>query len=304
MYIPTVLKCSIFLKMTPADYQKEYQIETCLRKHSWLLYTVTFVTATALYAGIYWGLILFREGHYWSLLLSGLFAHSFFVITMHDGAHNSITETKLDRIIMNFCAGLIVLPLYTELFRKYHLLHHAYTNTEDDPLWTPQKKKLFNNNRLLYAFLQCLPFAFNLYVLIQRSKDKTRKKPTTLRPSIPHILFSFAVATTVIILVKPSVWFVLGTFTVMTTLGAFRYWGEHMGVTHDKDSNTHFFPLGMGIGNHDVHHHRPDFSWLTLSIGSFYRKMDTNPLKSFYRLLFDKRFHHYSESKQNPSSPD
>lgn len=283
--------------MTSVHTGKEPAIEHFLRKHPVLLYGITFLVAAALYLGIYWAMLLFHEGHYWSLLISGLFAHSFFVITMHDGAHKSITRTKFDYVIMNFCAGLIVLPLYTELFKKYHLLHHAHTNTDNDPLWTPQKEKLFANNRLLYAFLQSLPFAFNLYVVLQSSKDKSKPKLKSTKPDLRLILFSFVVAAAVIYFFKPGLWFVLGTFTVMTTLGAFRYWGEHMGVENNKDSNTHWFPLGMGIGNHDVHHHYPGYSWLTLTLGMLFRKMDTNPIKSAYGLFFRKDFHHYKKSE-------
>lgn len=280
--------------MPSIEVHKERKIEHYLRKHPILLYSVTFITAGALYLGIYYSMLLFKEGHYWALILSGLFAHSFFVITMHDGAHQAITGKKIDFFIMNVCAGLIVLPLYTELFKKYHLLHHANTNTEDDPLWNEQKKRIFNKNKVVYGFLQCLPFVFNLYLLIQPNKTKKDKNKSSLKPDILQIILSFIIATAVIIVFKPGIWFVLGTFTVMTSLGAFRYWGEHMGVDRNKQSNTHWFPLGMGIGNHEVHHHYPGYSWLTLTIGLLYRKKDTNPFKSAYRLLFNKDFHHYN----------
>ena len=282
--------------MSKIEVHREKKIECFLRKHPFVLYSVTFLTAGALYLGIYYSMLLFKDGHYWSLIISGLFAHSFFVITMHDGAHQAITRTKIDFYIMNICAGLIVLPLYTELFKKYHLMHHAKTNTEDDPLWNEHKKKIFNTSKVFYAFLQCLPFVFNLYVLLQPNKAKEEKDKFVIQPNLFQIVLSFIVATVIVIIFKPGIWFILGTFTVMTTLGAFRYWGEHMGVSETKQSNTHWFPLGMGIGNHDVHHHYPGYSWLTLTIGLLYRKKDTNPLKSAYRLLFNKDFHHYENN--------
>ena len=282
--------------MSPFKADKEQKIEQYLRKHAWILYLTTFLTAATLYWGIYGSMLLFDTGNYWSLLLSGLLAHSFFVITMHDGAHKSITRTKFDYVIMNFCAGLIILPIYTELFKKYHLLHHAHTNTDDDPLWTPFKAALFRNKRLTYALLQCVPFAFNLYVVLQSSKDREKKLKST-QPNKWHLLLSIAVAIGIIVFVRPNVWFVLGTFTVMTSLGAIRYWEEHMGVAENKDSNTHWFPLGMGIGNHEVHHHFPGYSWLTLTIGMFYRDMDTHPIKTVKRMFFDPRFRHYKKDK-------
>ena len=283
----------------------EFKIETFLRKQSWVLYLTTILVAGTLYYGIYLLMLLFQDGQYWSIIFSGLLAHSFFVITMHDGAHRSITRTNFDYTIMNICAGLIVLPLYTELFKKYHILHHMNTNSVDDPLWNSFKERLFKKNRALYAFLQCLPFVFNLYVILSTNEGPKQSKSNSFKVNIWQVLLSFAVATAIVVLFKPGFLFVIGTFTVMTTLGAIRYWGEHMGVDTDKDSNTHWFPLGMGIGNHAVHHDFPGFSWLSLTIGLLFRKMDTNPFKSIYRLFFNKDFHHYNKrSKSEPETSD
>ncbi len=281
------------------DIEREKKIERYLRNRPWLLYLSTFLMASLFYFGIYVCLIYFNEGYYIALIPSGLFAHSFFVITMHDGVHKAITKTKFDHFIMNFCSGLIILPFYTELFKRYHLIHHAHTNEDVDPLWSDNKKRLFEERRLLYAFLQCLPFAFNLAILFGYKK-RLQKKPVNAPKVNPYyMLLSVVIATSIILLIQPSFWFIFGTLTMMTTLGAFRYWGEHMGIAKNKESNTHWFPLGMGIGNHEVHHFRPGYSWLTLSLGMFYRKMDTNPLKSFYRILTDKSFHHYKPKKEN-----
>ena len=157
---------------------REQKIEIFLRKNTWLLYLVTLCFASTLYYGIYMCHLAFLDDHYWVIFPAGLLVHSFFVITMHDGAHKSITRTKFDYFIMNFCSGLIVLPLYTELFKKYHLLHHAHTNTENDPLWSPFKRKFFTENKALYAFLQCLPFAMNLVsILMYQPKKRNIKAP-------------------------------------------------------------------------------------------------------------------------------
>jgi len=277
------------------DFSRETRTENYLRSHKWLLYLVSLITAAALYSGVALCMISWDHGHYWAILPAGLLAHSFFVVTMHDGAHKGITGTNFDYFIMNFCSGLIILPLYTELFKKYHLLHHDHTNTEFDPLWSPEKSKLFEEKRATYALLQCLPFAFNLAIILKSQKEKHLEGIEKPKVSIPGVLLSSLVAGIVIYFAQPSVWFVLAGFTVMTSLGAIRYWGEHMGVAKEKESNTHWFPLGMGIGNHEVHHHEPQYSWLTLTIGLLYRKMDTNPFRSLYGILFDKKFAHYKE---------
>ncbi|MFT5820929.1 MAG: fatty acid desaturase [Crocinitomix sp.] len=281
--------------MSSFQLDREKKIEQFFRRNGWLLVLATLSVAALLYFGIFWSMGLFDQGHYWAILLSGLFGHSFFVILMHDGAHKSLTRTKWDHVIMNVSAGLIILPVYTELFKKYHLLHHAHTNTDKDPLWNGFKERLFNERRVLYAILQCIPFAFNFYVVLQ-SRDKTVKlNSPAAKPNIYLILLSLIVAGTVIYFARPNVWFVLGSFAVMTTLGAIRYWGEHMGTSNEKESNTHWFPLGMGIGNHEVHHHQPGYSWLTLTIGLLFRKMDTNPLKSIKGIFFDRNFRHYKD---------
>src|SRR5436190_11376729 len=278
--------------------KREKTIERYLRRHPWLLYFATICMSGLLYYGIYICLLAYRGGAYSAILPGGLLAHSFFVITMHDGAHRSITKTLFDYFIMNFCSGLIILPLYTELFKKYHLLRHAHTNTGHDPLWSEMKNTMFKKRRVLYAILQCLPFAFNLAVILGYKEEKTADAKR-VKISIPYVVLSFVVAAVVIALSGPPLWFVLGTFAVMTTLGALRYWGEHMGVHDDKESNTHWFPLGMGIGNHEVHHKNPGYSWLTLTIGLLFRKMDTHPVKSVYGMFWDSRYKHYGANSKN-----
>lgn len=282
--------------MSPFELNREKKLEQFFRRNSWLLLLVTLSVSGLLYLGIYYSMTLFDQGHYWAIVLSGLLGHSFFVILMHDGAHKSLTRTKWDHVIMNVSAGLIILPIYTELFKKYHLMHHAHTNTDKDPLWNGFKEKLFKEKRILYAILQCVPFAFNFYVVLQSKDSKDKLKSKAAKPNIYLIILSLIVAGSIIYFARPNVWFVLGSFAVMTTLGAVRYWGEHMGTSVDKESNTHWFPLGMGIGNHEVHHHQPDYSWLTLTIGLLFRKMDTNPFKSIKGIFFDRDFRHYKKS--------
>ncbi len=282
----------------PEIYYREKLIERFLRKHSWFLYIITAITAGLLYTGIALALSAYQRGQYWTILPAGLLAHSFFVITMHDGAHRSITKTKFDYFIMNFCSGLIILPIYTELFKKYHLLHHANTNTDDDPLWSEQKNRIFNERRVLYTILQAFPFIFNLAILLGYKKTKKLYVGKVHQINIWYIILSLSVSIIIIYISEISFLFWISTITIMTALGAVRYWGEHMGVEINKESNTHWFPLGMGIGNHEVHHDYPGYSWLTLTVGLLFRKKDTNPFKSIYGIYFDNSFHHYKKTNQ------
>ena len=97
----------------------------------------------------------------------------------------------------------------------------------------------------------------------------------------------------VVWLVQPSIWFFLGSLFVLNIGTTLRHWCEHLGTAKDRESNTYWFPLGMGIGNHETHHHHAHLSWLTLSIGLMYRKRQTNPLKALLGVMFDKNFGHY-----------
>lgn len=48
---------------------------------------------------------LFQQGHYWAFIPAGFCAHSFLIITVHDGSHKAITKTKYDRLIVNVSAA-------------------------------------------------------------------------------------------------------------------------------------------------------------------------------------------------------
>jgi hypothetical protein len=52
--------------------------------------------------------------------------------------------------------------------------------------------------------------------------------------------------------------------------------------------------MGMGIGNHDVHHNIPHLSWFTLWLGLWKRPKTTSVFKAIYGVLFDKQFEHYT----------
>lgn len=111
--------------------------------------------------------------------------------------------------------------------------------------------------------------------------------------SVINMVWASAISLLVIWLVQPSIWFVLGSFFVLNIGTTLLHWCEHLGTATDRESNTYWFPLGMGIGNHEAHHHHAHPSWVTLSIGLFYRKRQTNPLKALCGVLFDKDFAHY-----------
>ncbi len=278
-----------------ASQSREFQLEQSLRNHPWLIPTVGFLAAGLLYWAQAPLMRWFLEGHYWVVLFSGMLAHAFFIVLVHDGAHKSITRTKADRFIMNLGAGLMLMPFYAEPFRKFHLIHHSNTNTDVDPLWPDTKKKLYDNHRFFYVLCTLIPLLFTLYLLItqQRKVAKMDKKVMSPKMNFYYMAGAFAVSAVVIYFSQPSLVYVLCTLLVLNAFSVLRHWCEHLGYNNEHESNTFWFPMGMGIGNHDVHHHVPHLSWFTLWLGLFSRPKTTSVPKAIYGVFFDPNFEHY-----------
>lgn len=279
----------------------EFQLEQSLRRRSWLIPTVSFLAAVGLYGCIGQLMHQFEAGHYWVVLFSGMLAHAFFIVVVHDGAHKSITRGKLDRIIMNIGSGLMLMPFYAEPFRKFHLIHHSNTNTDVDPLWPDTKKKLYDNHRFFYLLCTMIPLLFTLYLIVtqQRKVKKMNRVVMSPRMNFYHIAWSSVISGVVIYLARPSLAFVLCTLLVLNMFSVLRHWCEHLGYNNEHESNTFWFPMGMGIGNHDVHHHVPHLSWFTLWLGLWKRPKTTSVFRAIYGVLFDKKFEHYMAEPHN-----
>jgi len=284
--------------MTAAEnFDRELNLEKSFRKISWLIPTITIGVGLILYWAIAVCLQKFRAHQYWTIVPAAFLAHAFFIVIIHDGAHKAITKTKIDRVIMNLGSALMLLPFYGEYFRKYHLIHHANTNSEHDPLWQSNKKNLFENKRWFYILCECIPLLFTFYLVLRFNTKK--RDANTIQPiksptvKIAYILLSTGLTTLIIRYSLPSIWFCLGTVFVLNFVSVWRHWCEHLGTDENQSSNTFWFPLGMGIGNHNTHHHFPHVSWLVLLIGLFYRKKSTTPFKTLKGVFFNTAFVHY-----------
>lgn len=280
-----------------SEFEREIRLEKKLRQYAFLIPLVTLVTAGLLLSGIYFCILLFQKAQYWSILPAALFIHSFFVVVVHDAAHNSITGTWFDRVILNAGAALMLLPFYGEAFRKFHLIHHARTNHENDPLWSPLKQHLFQKNRFVYLLFEIIPLLSTIYSVSKFSKTQKDKSRMHRIKSVEINYWYMVLATGASVLLflwlTPPLFFLAGTLFLLNLLSTLRHWSEHLGEYKNKESNTFWFPLGMGIGNHETHHHHAYLSWFTLMIGLFYRKKDTNPLKVIRGVLIDKKYEHY-----------
>lgn len=278
-----------------ANYDLERVIEKCLRQSKFFIPTATLLTTAFLLWSLYFLMSIFKTGHYWSFIPAGFLVQSFLIISVHDGSHNSITRTWMDRLIANVCSALLFMP-FGELYRKYHLIHHGHTNVELDPISPPVLRQLFTRNRFYYILCECVPLLYTFYLILKHpKKNNSSSQPNAIRLSYGYMGLSLLISITFWILVDPPLYFILLTLIVYNLASVARNWCEHMGTELNKKSNTYWFPLGMGIGHHDLHHQRPNFSWLTLTLGLPFHKKDTNPIKAVGEILFNKSFRFYTK---------
>ncbi|MCP2029669.1 fatty acid desaturase [Flavobacterium sp. HSC-32F16] len=273
----------------------EISIEKKLRKNFLLIPLATLILASLLSLSIAYCMNLYEKGYYWAFIPAGFFVHSFLIITVHDGSHKAITKTKLDRFILNLCSALVFLPFYGEHYRKYHLIHHGYTNTDFDPLSSSKSKYIYQKNRFLYILLESIPLLYTFYLIFDfNNKESTKKVNSALKINRMYFLITICISIIWFWLLQPPVYFVLFTLIFLNIISAVRSWCEHMGTSLEHKTNTYWFPMGFGIGNHDVHHEYPNLSWLTLAIGLTKREKNSNPVKSIKGILLDKKFTFYN----------
>ena len=279
---------------------REEEAEAFLRRWPPAIPLLTLLTAAGLYAGVGACLRLHQAGAWWMVVPAGLLVHAYMIVIVHDGAHRAITRTGADSGLMNLGAGLVLLPFYGELFRRYHLMHHAHTNEGVDPLWPPFKKRLYVEHRRLYMLAELVPFAFTALVLASgRPRDAPDRVPgPRVRPT--YLLFSLAVAALTAWWVRPAPMFVVLTLLSANAWGEVRHWCEHVGFDAQKESNTYRFPLGMGIGNHAAHHEHPGYSWISMAVGLHHRPKDTGPLRTVWRMLRCPGYQPYAVLRRDP----
>ncbi len=281
--------------MTKNQPSLEINLEKRFRKHTYLIPFATISMASLLLLAIGYMMHLFETGRYWACIPAGVLMHSYVIVSLHDGVHKSITRTKMDRLIANISAALIFLPV-GELYRKYHLIHHRDTNSDNDPISPPVLRKLYLKNRFYYILCECIPLLYTFYLVMNYQKEENKRAPTKeIHISWAYFIFSIVLSALWFVLVQPSLWFIGGTLLAFNVVSVLRNWCEHMGTNPDGTSNTYWFPMGFGIGHHELHHDKPYLSWLTLTVGLFKQKKETNPVKALYGILFDKSFRFYTK---------
>lgn len=270
----------------------EPRIERQFRKWPALVPLLTIGTTILLFALIFACERYFSAGHTWILLVSGLLTHAVMVVGVHDGAHRAITKTSFDRFFCSIVAGFLLIPLYGEVFRRYHLLHHAHVNGPHDPLYLPSKAELFEKNRLVYMVLDVIP------LLLAFVCKQTQTAPEIKAPPIGYRYIAVGLVSSgvVIYLARPALVFVVLNIVSLYFWASIRDWCEHFGADEHRVANAYFFPLGMGIGNHEAHHQWPHYSWLTMELGLWKRKIDTHPVHAAIQMATNPHFRHYTAS--------
>lgn len=274
-------------------YLLEKKWEARLREKSWLIPLITIVTVGILYSIWLACLWAFEAGHWFALFLSPFLVHAQMIIMVHDGSHRAITKSSWDDWIMNLGGALFFIPFYGELFRYFHFLHHSHTNQELDPLWPHEKERLFNWNRQVFVISEMIPIASTVIALILgRSQRKQKISRPPYRINYGRIFISSLFSVGLALWLLPNFWFVLISVLGASLLAKVRNWCEHTGIGN-QESNTYWFPLGMGVGNHAAHHNQPQISWLSHMICLWNKPRETHPLKTLWRMFTDSNWKHY-----------
>jgi fatty acid desaturase len=283
---PAIVGTSGRQKLYPVVVDEEIAIEERLRRRPWVVPAASLAVAVVLAAGLGACLAAYRVGHVEIVVISGLLAHAWMILLVHDGAHRALTRGTADRWICSLAAGALIMPLYGEAFRKYHLLHHKYTNEQGDPLFSPAKRRLYERSRLLYMALDVVPM---LLTFVCPAEPAPASAP---RIRLPYLAAGLAASAAVIYWARPELGFVVGSIVTLYAWATVRDWCEHFG-RGDGFANTYRFPLGLGIGNHAAHHQHPGLSWLAMAIGLRRRRKDARVVRAAWAILRDRDFEHY-----------
>lgn len=274
-------------------FKKEIIVENKLRSWSWIVPVLTITTGGFLLFVLFLFMEGFDKNHFWLIIPSGFVLHAYIIVLVHEGVHRAISGNMLiDSIIINAAVGFVMIPIYAEFFRRYHLIHHAHTNETIDPLWPKEKKWLFENYKRIFVIVELIPILTTIVLLILGEKNRNKEiKGPKIRWHF--VLLSMVISFSIAWLIKPTFLFIVGSVLIAGLIAKIRNWCEHTGVDETKESNTYWFPLGMGIGNHEAHHAHPKISWITNQYCLLFKKRDTNPVKTIYRMLFNKNHKHY-----------
>ena len=225
-------------------------------------------------------------GHPW-LAIGTPFAlavvvHGVFILVVHEATHGNLLGRPADDWLGSIASGVLLLPFTAEVFQPVHRVHHFLTNRPGDTNWSPFRQRLFARSRLLYALYELVP--------VVNCLDRTRARYPRDRRRVAAA-WAAALATWAVLRPPFGYWLlVLVGLNLLTTL---RFWIEHFVFASERSSNTYWFPLSFGIGNHEVHHQNPGISALALAIGLWFRaKSHLLPVAPLC-VLFSSGYRHF-----------
>jgi fatty acid desaturase len=220
-------------------------------------------------------------GQLWFYLLAGVLMasrqHALGVI-MHDATHYRLfTNRNANEWVSNFLCAF-PLGLSTELYRRQHLEHHQFTNTDLDPYFVAFRhdedwqwpKDQIESAKVLAMDLFGLHLHKWFLTLFQWSPLSDAIARHVRLPASERVCFLvFACGTGVLIGATGSLWLFLGLWVLpaVTVLGFFfriRTVAEHMALscTDELNSTRHvdgtlverFFFAPLNINYHVAHH--------------------------------------------------
>ncbi len=214
-------------------------------------------------------------------LACAVLVHGLYVLTVHEATHGNLLGRPADDWLGSLACGALLLPFTAETFPAVHGAHHRNTNRPGDTNWTPLRQRLYSRSRVLYALFELVPLL------------STLDRLPSARPAVgPRVVVAWLAAGSAFALLRPPLGYwclVVCGLNLVTTL---RFWTEHFGHLPDRVANTYRFPLGFGIGNHEVHHAVPSIPALALAIGLCFRAKEASVLAAPLRVLFAPGYRH------------
>ena len=110
------------------EQRHEISLERKMRRLPFLIPTITLLTGLALFTGILFCGYYFEQGYFWTFIPAGLMGHAFFIVIVHDGAHKSITRSKIDRYYVGVSGEL-------EIRLERHNKGTSRSTSRGTPVW-------------------------------------------------------------------------------------------------------------------------------------------------------------------------
>lgn len=274
----------------PAAGPWELVVTRRIKRMRWLM-TLASLMLFVVGAWVVWWLMPSLMLGMWqwiaSALVAGIAVHGLFILIVHEAAHGNLFGRRGDRWLGAIACGVLLLPFAAASYSQLHRRHHACTNRNGDNNWTSLRRRLYQRSRLLYMLYELIPVVNNLDRITSTSNISSDRSAAALAWGVAALVWWWS-GTTI-------AWYAF-VLVGLTAVNALRLWVEHMGSTSGRVANTYGgCPLGFGIGHHALHHLHPGIPAPVLMVGLWLRQHDVTLWSGWWRLLFDRRWRHFSD---------